>query len=99
VESEFPQNLQNQIPIGLLITEVCFLPDDSVEVFWFWYYKEKSIPGTREERRILNLDLAVGRCCKLRLIGSAGQIEDILLSSGWNPSLKNIWITAPFPLS
>ena len=85
--------LRNQIPVGMLITEVTFRPDGSAELFGVWYYKEKTIPETREERRLLNLDLAVGRCCKLRLIGSAGQIEDILLSSDWNPSLKNIWIT------
>jgi hypothetical protein len=42
--------LRNQIPIGMLITEVTFLPDDSAELFGFWYYKEKSIPETRGER-------------------------------------------------
>lgn len=28
----------------------------------------------------------------MRLIGSVKQIEDILLSSDWNPSLKDHWI-------
>ena len=83
---------KNQLPIGMLITEVTFLPDGSAELFGFWYYKEKALPETREERRLLTLDLAIGRCCKLRLIGSARQIEDILLSADWNPSLKDIWI-------
>ena len=85
-------NPKNQIPIGMLITEVTFLPDDSAELFGFWYYKEKTLPETREERQLLLADCAIGRCCKLRLIGSAKQIEDILLSSDWNPSLKDTWI-------
>jgi hypothetical protein len=79
----------------MLITEVTFLPDGSAELFGVWYYKEKTIPETREERRLLNLDLAVGRCCKLRLVGSAAQVEDILLSADWNPSRKDIWIRGP----
>jgi len=79
----------------MLITEVTFLPDGSAELFGVWYYKEKTIPETREERRLLNLDLAVGRCCKLRLVGSAAQVEDILLSADWNPSQKDIWIRCP----
>jgi hypothetical protein len=83
---------ENFIPIGMLITEVTFLQDDSAELFGFWYYKERAIPETREERRLLMTDLGIGRCCKLRLIGSAKQIEDILLSSEWNPSLTDIWI-------
>ena len=82
----------NQIPIGMLITEVIFLPDDSADLFGFWYYKEKTLPETREEMRLFWTDLGIGRCCKLRLIGSAKQIEDILLSSEWNPSLKDTWI-------
>ncbi len=85
----------NDIPIGMLITGVTFLPDDSAALFGFWYYKEKGLPETREERRLFTLDLAIGRCRKLRLIGSAKQIEDILLSSQWNPSLKDTWILGP----
>ena len=85
-------SLRHQIPIGMLITEVTFLPDDSAELFGFWYYKERTIPETREERRLLMPDLATGRCCILRLIGRAKQIEDILLSSDWNPNLSDIWI-------
>jgi len=42
-------NPRNQIPIGMLITEVTFLPDESAELFGFWYYKGKSIPETRGE--------------------------------------------------
>ena len=42
-------SLRHQIPIGMLITEVTFLPDDSAELFGFWYYKERTIPETREE--------------------------------------------------
>jgi len=37
-------------------------------------------------------DLVTGRCCKLRLIGSAKQVEDVLLSSDWNPSSRDFWI-------
>jgi len=37
-------NPKNQFPIGMLITEVTFLPDDSAELFGFWYYKEKTLP-------------------------------------------------------
>jgi hypothetical protein len=85
-------NPKNQIPIGMLITEVTFLPDDSAELFGFWYYKEKTLPETRKERQLLLADCAIGRCRQLKLIGSAKQIEDILLSSEWNPSLKDTWI-------
>jgi hypothetical protein len=85
-------NPKNQIPIGMLITEVTFLPGDSAELFGFWYYKERSLPETREERQLLLADCAIGRCRQLKLVGSAKQIEDILLSSDWNPSLKEIWI-------
>ena len=83
---------KNQIPIGMLITGVTFLPDDSAKLFGFWYYKEKTLPETREEKRLFLTDCAIGRCCRLRLIGSAKQIEDILLSSEWNPSIKDTWI-------
>ena len=83
---------KNQIPIGMLITQVTLFPDDSAELFGFWYYKEKTLPETREERRLFWMDLGIGRCCKLRLIGSAKQIEDILLSSDWNPSSRDFWI-------
>ena len=82
----------NRIPFGMLITEVTFLQDGSAELFGFWYYKEKTIPKTQEERQLVQVDFAIGRCCKLRLIGSAKQIEEILLSSEWNPSLKDFWI-------
>jgi hypothetical protein len=85
-------NPKNQIPIGMLITEVTFLPGDSAELFGFWYYKERSLPETREERQLLLADCAIGRCRQLKLVGSAKQIEDILLSSEWNPSLKDTWI-------
>jgi hypothetical protein len=85
-------NPENHIPIGMLITEVTFLQDDSAELFGFWYYKEKTIPKTREDRQLVQVDFAIGRCCKLRLVGSAKQIEEILLSSEWNPSLKDFWI-------
>lgn len=76
----------------MLITEVTFLPDDSAELFGFWYYKERTLPETREERQLLLADCAIGRCRQLKLVGSAKQIEDILLSSEWNPSLKDTWI-------
>ena len=82
----------NQIPIGILITQVTFFPDDSAELFGFWYYKEKTLPETREERRLLWMDFGIGRCCKLRLTGTGKQIEEILLSSDWNPSLRDILI-------
>jgi hypothetical protein len=85
-------NPKNQIPIGMLITEVTFLPDNSAELFGLWYYKERSLPETREERQLLLADCAIGRCRQLKLVGSAKQIEDILLSSEWNPSLKDTWI-------
>src|SRR4030065_1297352 len=87
-------NPKNQIPIGMLITEVTFLPDDSAELFGFWYYKEKTLPETRKERQLLLADCAIGRCRQLKLIGSAKQIEDILLSSQWNPRLQDTWISA-----
>jgi len=89
---------RNQVPIGMLVTKVCFLTDDSAELSGFWYHKERTLPETREEKRLFILDFAIGPCCKLRLIGSARQIEDILLSSDWNPSLKDIWIPGPTDL-
>ena len=82
----------NNIPIGMLISEVTFLQDDSAELFGFWYYKEKGIPESRDEKRLLPLDFATGRCCRLRVIGTSKQIEDILLSADWNPSLKDTLI-------
>ena len=45
--------IKNHIPIGMLIIEVTFFPDDSAELFGFWYYKEKTLPETREERQLL----------------------------------------------
>ena len=86
---------EHNIPIGMLITEVTFLPDDSAELFGFWYYKEKGIPESRDEKRLLPIDYATGRCCRLRVIGTSKQIEDILLSSDWNPSLKDTLIQGP----
>lgn len=94
MDLDFP-NFRYQIPIGMLITEVTFLQDDSAEIFGFWYYKEKNIPNTREEKRMLLFDCAVGRSCRLRLIGSARQTEDILLSADWNPSPKDTLIQGP----
>ena len=92
MEPGIPADPKTQIPIGMLITEITFLQDDSAEMFGYWYYKEKTLPETREERQLLLADCAIGRSCKLRLIGSVKQIEDILLSSEWNPSLKDTWI-------
>jgi hypothetical protein len=37
------------------------------------------------------VDLALGRCCRLRLTGSSRQIEDILLSAEWNPGPNETW--------
>ena len=76
----------------MLITQVTFLPDDSAELFGFWYCKEKTVPETRDEKRLMGADYAIGRCCKLRLVGSAKQIGDILLSSDWSPSSRDFWI-------
>jgi len=70
--------MKDLISIGMLITEVTFFPDDSAELFGFWYYREKTLPETREERQLLLTDCGIGRCCKLRLIGRAKQIEEIL---------------------
>ncbi len=83
---------KNQIPIGMLITQVTFFPDESAEIFGFWYYKEKTLPETREERKLIGVDYGIGRCCKLRIMGSAKQIEGILFSSDWNPSSRDIGI-------
>ena len=79
----------------MLITEVTFLQDDSAELFGFWYYKEKGIPESRDEKRLLPLDYATGRCCQLKVIGTSKQIEEILLSSEWNPSLRDTLIQGP----
>ena len=47
----------------------------------------------RRERKKTQLfdDLKMGRCCKLNLIGTSGQIQDILLSADWNPSFYGTW--------
>jgi hypothetical protein len=37
------------------------------------------------------VDLAMSRCCRLRLIGSSQQIEDIMLSTEWNPGVNESW--------
>jgi hypothetical protein len=71
---------------------VTFFPDQSAELLGFWYYRERNLPETREERKQILADFLSGRCRKLNLIGNAKQIEDILVSSEWNPTLKDIWI-------
>jgi hypothetical protein len=86
----YPQ-IEDPIPIGMLLAEVTFFPDDSAELFGFWYYKETTLPQTRQEKKLFPVDLAMGRCCRLRLIGSSQQIEDILLSAEWNPGVNESW--------
>jgi hypothetical protein len=54
-------NLRNQVPIGMLVTEVTFFPDQSAELLGFWYYREKNLPETREERRQILADFLSGR--------------------------------------
>jgi hypothetical protein len=83
--------IEDPIPIGMLLAEVTFFPDDSAELFGFWYYKETTLPETRQEKKMFPVDLAMGRCCRLRLIGSSQQIEDILLSAEWNPGVNESW--------
>ncbi len=56
----------NEILIGMLITEVTFFPDESAEIFGFWYYRKKTLPESREEKQLLLTDCAMGRCRKLR---------------------------------
>jgi hypothetical protein len=83
--------IEDPIPIGMLLAEVTFFPDDSAELFGFWYYKEATLPKTRQEKKMFPVDLALSRCCRLRLIGSSQQIEDILLSAEWNPRVNESW--------
>jgi hypothetical protein len=90
VSNVYPQ-IEDPIPIGMLLAEVTFFPDDSAELFGFWYYKETTLPETRQEKKMFPVDLAMGRRCRLRLIGSSQQIEDILLSAEWNPGVNESW--------
>jgi hypothetical protein len=83
--------IEDPIPVGMLLAEVTFFPDDSAELFGFWYYKETTLPQTREEKKMFPVDPSLGRSCRLRLIGSSQQIEDILLSAEWNPALNESW--------
>jgi hypothetical protein len=79
-------NTNNHISIGMLATEVTFLEDESAELLGYWYYKEKNLPETRSERQQILAHWLGDRCCKLKLIGNAAQIEGILRSSEWDPS-------------
>jgi hypothetical protein len=90
VSNVYPR-IEDPVPIGMLLAEVTFFPDTSAELFGFWYYKETSLPETREEKKMFPVDLALGRCCRLRLVGSSQQIEDILLSAEWNPGPNESW--------
>jgi hypothetical protein len=83
----YPQ-IEDPIPIGMLLAEVTFFPDDSAELFGFWYCKETTLPETSQEKKMFPVDLALGRCCRLRLVGSSQQVEDILLSAEWNPRVN-----------
>jgi hypothetical protein len=77
----------------MLLAEVTFFPDDSAELFGFWYYKETTLPETSQEKKMFPVDLALGRCCRLRLVGSFHQIEDILLSAEWNSRVNESWFS------
>ncbi len=79
-------SLTNYVPIGMLIVEITFFENDTAELFGFWYHKEKTLPETRVEKRNVMVDWATHRCRRLKLTGSAKQIEDILLTLDWNPS-------------
>ncbi len=81
-----PSSLKNYISIGMLVVEITFFEDDTAEMFGFWYHKERTLPETRDEKRNVMVDWATHRCCRLKLLGSAKQIEDILLTLDWNPS-------------
>jgi hypothetical protein len=85
----YPQ-IEDPIPIGMLLAEVTFFPDDSAELFGFCCYKETTLPETRQEKKMFPADLAMARCSRLRLIGSSQQIEDILffLSHGIQGRMK-----------
>ena len=70
----------------MLLVELTLFEDDTAELFCFWYHKERTLPETRDEKRRGMIDWAARRRCRLRLFGSAKQIEDILLTLDWNPS-------------
>ncbi len=70
----------------MLVVEITFFEDDTAELFGFWYHKERTLPENRDEKRKVMIDYAIQRCCRLKLIGGAKQIEDILLTLDWNPS-------------
>ncbi len=70
----------------MLVVEMTFFEDDTAELFGFWYHKERTLPETRDEKGQVMIDWATHRCCRLKLIGSRKQIEDILLTLDWNPS-------------
>ena len=74
-KSENPMENKNQIPIGMLITEVTFFPDESAELFGFWYNKEKTHLETREEKQIILTDLAVGEGAPVLQSGATFRIS------------------------
>ncbi len=86
-----PSSLTNYVPIGMLVVEITFFEDDTAELFGFWYHKERTLPETRDEKWSVMVDWATPRCCRLELIGSRKQIEDILLTLDWKPSKYNAY--------
>ncbi len=86
-----PSSLKNYISIGMLVVEITFFEDDTAELFGFWYHKERTLPETRDEKRQVMIDWATHRSCRLKLLGSAKQIGDILLTLDWNPSKSDAY--------
>ncbi len=59
----------------MLVVEITFFEDDTVELFGFWYHKDRALPETRDEKRRVMIDWATHRCCRLKLIGSANLVK------------------------
>ncbi len=78
----------------MLVVEITFFEDDTAELFGFWYHRERTLPETRDEKRNVMVDWAARRCRWLKLIGSARQIEDILLTLDWNPSKSDAYFVS-----
>ena len=70
--------MDNQVPIGMLVTSIKNHGNDLFEIFGFWYYKELGLPATKQEKKGFFGDLMTERCCQVSIKGSSRQVEEII---------------------
>ena len=70
--------MDNQVPVGMLVTHLANRANEVFEIFGFWYYKELGLPATKEERKGFFGDLMTERCCQVSIKGTSQQVEEII---------------------